>query len=191
MSEKLVLCASKSYEALKKFVEGGDLKIAVSEIIGDIHMESAKLSLEMSGVSRVPTDRIKSAITHLEAAHVSYRKIWKNENPVTVGFNMGECQYASVKDVFVSSLMACCYTYLGDYAPAQKSLDFASEAYAGRYLDFNLTNFLGLSVGFATALPNIVGSLRKIDKADNLLKSMGLEDSEFQEFHRLIKRLHY
>lgn len=124
-----LLSAAGSAVDLAKFIIGDGLRESMAAITGDVHLKAAQLALRTAEISNSPEDRIKSAITHLEAAHVAYKQI---EGRVSTfrGRRFQETQIvvAARKDVWVSCLMALCYTFLGDYGPAKQALGFAKQA---------------------------------------------------------------
>jgi len=75
MGAATILTISKQLAAISEFVCGDGLSEAINTIVGDIHLNAAKLSLEFYQVSISPDFRINSAITHLEAAHIAYSNI--------------------------------------------------------------------------------------------------------------------
>lgn len=130
------MLAVKSYQSVINFVSGIGLHDALSVIVGDIHLDAAKMALETSEISKNPKDRINSAITHLEAAHIAYSKVHgeldnfldlKSFLKKTV-----DTQYvlnAISKDAWVCSLLSICYLYLEEYKAARKALSLGEKAF--------------------------------------------------------------
>ncbi len=199
MSEKLLLIATKSFSALQGFVEGENLRIAINGIVGDIHMEAAKDALEMAKISNSPSDRIKSAINHLEAAHIAFKRIYTNRNliekylpTITAAAKLDQLYYASLKDAYVLCIMACCYSYLGDYAASAKVIALAEKAYSGgddsnmSWYDF-ATYF---AVGTGAYVINQITGYTSREKAKELLATLALDRNEFAEFQKGIEVIH-
>jgi hypothetical protein len=102
-------------------INSAGLKDAISTIVGDIHVDAAKLALN---TAREPRDRLNSVITHLETAHIAYSKIhgqWEDEKWLGWKPVVSACH----KDVLVCCVMAICYSSLGE---RQAVIDFLSRA---------------------------------------------------------------
>lgn len=194
MSENLLLLSTKNYTALKSFVEGENLKIAVSGIVGDIHLEAAKYALETAEVSVSPRDRVKSAITHLEAAHIAFKQIHdQHKNPLTYLPRINSIECAALKDAFVLCIMACCYTYLKDLAPSAKVLNLAEKAFA---IPTNSPSFkwyewpIALGIGTPLRVVTLPNEFMAALKTSALEESLALGEKEFPEFRKRIESMH-
>ena len=126
-----LVAATKTTTALVKFIKGQGLMNAMSSIVGDIHIDAAKFALTQSTISRRPQHGIESAINHLQTAHIAYKKVhdkywtFKGRN-----VDWAPLHQAMANDIWVCCLMALCYTFNRDYAPARTSLSLAEEVYS-------------------------------------------------------------
>lgn len=133
-----LLSALKSTNALISFLFSDDFSKTIALCVGDIHLEAANFSYEMSNTTGDKKERIKSIITHLEVAHVSYLRIHKKYN------NIGYRTYDSAifvesvhNDVLVCCLMAICYIYLEEKNSARKCISLADNAFNNKLEAFN------------------------------------------------------
>lgn len=125
-----LIAAAKNATALAQFISDGGLEAAIATVVGDIHTDAAKLALSMSSTSNSPSDRVRSAITHLEAAHVAYRTIVESAMNSWLGPypRVMKVAAAANKNAWVCSLMAVCYAHLGDAPAVARSIEMAREA---------------------------------------------------------------
>jgi hypothetical protein len=143
--------AMKTVRSLSQFMGGGGLAEAVATIVGDVHMDAAKLALSMSSTSNSPEDRIKSAISHFEVAQVAYDRVQaKSETLLGSAFNILDIILAGYKSVWVNCLMAMCYYHLGDKQAALRVIGMAESALDRAVANDNRlmdSNLLGQAVG--------------------------------------------
>jgi len=167
MNHTFLLNTLKSAATISKFVTGSGLREAISDIVGDIHLEAAKLALETSKVSLKPEDRINSAITHLEAAHASYIKAL--EKFVASKYRMHRDQTMddlACKNAWVCCLIFLCYLYLEDRMAAKVWLARGREGFRLHHLAVETPTDLDAML----FLPSIIGwfvyggSFDKIDE---------------------------
>lgn len=71
----LLKSAISDYTSVLSFVDGGDISRMFSAI-GDVHYEAAIAALTKRNMSKDKKFPVQSAINHLEAASVSYAKIY-------------------------------------------------------------------------------------------------------------------
>ena len=126
----IVINAAKSTQQILNFVSGNSLKQAICKVTGDIHIDAAKLALESSRVAINQKDRINSAITHLETAHISFQKVHYRAS----NFFAGALDYQSIfnavyKDVWVCSILSLCYASLNEKCLVEKYLDLGTRAW--------------------------------------------------------------
>jgi hypothetical protein len=128
-----LISAAQNSSAVAGFIFGGGLETAVATVMGDIHADAAKLALTMSSNSNSPADRVKSAITHLEAALAAYRKVYArgDSSMPTAVYRMWESFDAKLKAAWAGALMAMCYAYLRDPVAVAKSIELARQAITG------------------------------------------------------------
>jgi hypothetical protein len=152
---------AKSSKAILRFIDGGGLKNAISVIVGDIHMDSAKLALETSIIANNKRDRINSVITHLEDAHIAYSSVTKDVY-ANAGFmrnvkavsNFTEVLKLCNKDTYVCCLLAMCYASIGESKAAISSLALAEpylelDSWSWHALKLTAIGYTGvLSVNF-------------------------------------------
>jgi hypothetical protein len=75
MDPALLITAAKSAKSILAFTAGDSFREAVCTIVGDIHVDAARLALETAKIAVFPRERLNSVITHLEAAHAAYARI--------------------------------------------------------------------------------------------------------------------
>lgn len=123
--------AATSLQNLLKFVRGDFLVNSIAEITGDIHTEAAKVAL--STPSRCTDDRIRSAITHLEASHVAYKMIHGKSNSFRSQLlDFYHLNTITDKDAYVCCLCALCYAYFDDKRASIQYLNFAHDAHSSQ-----------------------------------------------------------
>jgi hypothetical protein len=136
MDVMTLINVAKNTQAISAFVSGSGLKEAVSMIVGDVHLEAARFALETSQIAINPRDRINSAVTHLEAAHVSFTMVHRRaDNIAAKSFDVHTIACAADKDVWVCCLMALCYVALGEECAVKKCLTLADKAFDNGRLD--------------------------------------------------------
>ncbi len=128
MDAATLITIAKNTKSIANFVCGDGLREAISTIVGDIHLDAAKLAIKTSRISENPRDRINSAITHLEAAHCAYERDHSNTGFLRENTDHMQCKRTKRKDAWVCCLMAMCYAYLNDYRAVRNSLDLAERA---------------------------------------------------------------
>jgi hypothetical protein len=121
MLDFLVLkSAVSNYSSLLKFVDGRGL-VQMFSAIGDTHYQAAKDALYKRENAKDKKAPVNSAITHLEAAHAAYAKIYKGERY----FRAISWRLAGYKDVWTLSLMATCYMYIHELDLAKDTVSSA------------------------------------------------------------------
>jgi hypothetical protein len=118
------LISIKSFNQLKAFIEDGVLEQILSNI-GDIHTESALISLKNMGKSSDIKREVELAIGHLQAAHVAYKKFYKGLNKIQRQYYYHAGRRACKKDQSVCIFMAMCYCYLNENTLMEESIDNA------------------------------------------------------------------
>lgn len=165
------------------FVNGDGLAESIREIEGSDSVSAANFALSTSSKSR--RDRINSAITHLEKAHVSYYKIYSKgyeypngrKDVIYAEANRFKCQVAAIRDVKVCCLLSICYIYLNDKSAVNQMLRYAQIALrTGSWYSYQLDDEWLRPLGTALAslnpesyrnIPNIMKEDKsKIDSSD-------------------------
>jgi hypothetical protein len=124
-----LITVAKNMKAISDFIYGKGLNQAVSDIVGDIHINAAKLALETARIAVNQKDRINSVITHLEAAHIAYSKNLKQYQGkyAKLGYDSLSIVETYHKNVLVCCLMALCYASLGESRAARNSVTRAES----------------------------------------------------------------
>lgn len=130
MTDSLTLIsAAKNTQTVLNFVSGNSLKQSISMVIGNVHIDAAKLALESSQIATNQRDRVNSAITHLEAAHVSFSKVHKKANNyLASSFDFVAIDNAANNDVWICSIMSLCYASLNEKYLVKKYIDLGTKA---------------------------------------------------------------
>jgi hypothetical protein len=144
MDPATLIAVAKDTKAIANFVFGDGLKDTISMLVGDIHLEAAKLALETAIISKNKRDRINSVITHLEAAHSAYSNSLSEYNRtdeslsgrikktlgvrrVKIGYNFSTIWLTQQKNMWVCCMMALCYTSLGEPQAAINIISLAEK----------------------------------------------------------------
>lgn len=121
-----ILSSVESYGQIVDFITKGRMEETLSSI-GDVHTEAAKEALAKIKISNDKKAPVWSAVTHLEVAHVAYRKLYIDRGSQ---FRAASFLLAIYKDCGVMSLMAECEIYLKEGGRAN---DAANKAVEARY----------------------------------------------------------
>jgi hypothetical protein len=120
--------ALRTVAAVKEFVEGGALAVALTTI-GGVHIDAALLCLRNERIAHDPRREVTLAIGHLQAASMTFRKLYADTSLASAGFNHDHIQYVVARDQEVNVLMATCYSYLGEPLLVRESLARAQDAW--------------------------------------------------------------
>jgi hypothetical protein len=133
MMEPLSLITfARSAKTISDFAFGPGIKDAVSAIVGDVHVNAAKLALETAGHAVDRNARVNSVITHLEAAHTAYANIYNQAGFIKENTDWQACRNARFKDVWVCCVMALCYAAQGEHWAVMNSLTLAERAFENK-----------------------------------------------------------
>lgn len=110
---------------LLAFLTGDGLRRVLIEM-GDIHSDAASLAMRTSKDSEFPEDRIRSAITHLEVAHVTYNRIMKSSYLRKVA-DYANFEIATHKNYWAVMTLAVCHKYLNDIPSMEQSIRLAND----------------------------------------------------------------
>jgi hypothetical protein len=156
MDPTVLIVTAKSVQSISGFISSQGLREALSSVVGDVHLNAAKLALETATTAVRPTDRINSVITHLEAAHVAYASVHSQAHNMLRGLDRQQMSNAVEKDVWVCSLLALCYASLGESQAVKMSLLFADKAFENRQLmmqdESGIRFYIKASVNIASLL---------------------------------------
>jgi hypothetical protein len=119
--------AVQNYMTVVGFVDNGELDTILSSI-GDVHFEAAKEALAKMGTARNKKAPVQSAITHLEAAHIAYRKLHDGEG---ADFRAASYALGVNMDMYTLCLMATCYMYLQELELAKECVAKARDVFKG------------------------------------------------------------
>lgn len=175
---------AKTVSAISSFVSGAGLKTAISSIIGDTALDAARTALDTAVIAADSRAAINSAITHLETAHAAYSRIWKSAGIsgfVKSRISMKACNDAAQKDVWVCSLIAICYTWLGEPRVSRKFLKLAQEAFDDNIPD-SFFDYFDLGANIA-GVPISLLNPRNLFPTKILMKK-----SKFIEFREALER---
>jgi predicted SprT family Zn-dependent metalloprotease len=140
MDAATLITVARNSKTIAAFVSGGGLDDAVSMIVGDVHLNAAKLALNASQISTDPVGRINSVITHLEAAHCAYEAVhFKADRFLKKATDWQQIRNSVAKDAWVCCLMALCYAYLEDYQAVESCLCLAERAFTNGKRESNLS----------------------------------------------------
>ena len=111
-----LVVAAKTARTVVKFVEGGPLGDALTEL----NMTAAATALRKAGDAEDKRAQVWSAVNHLESAEAAIEKQLQRKrlaalNPQRFGKVMSKYQ-------FIKGLMAICYRYLDEEALAEQAL---------------------------------------------------------------------
>jgi hypothetical protein len=179
MDPATLIAVAKDTKAIANFVFGDGLNDTISMIVGDIHLEAAKLALKTATISKNKRDRINSAITHLEAAHIAYSKnLYEYNNPdeslygafkkdfglrsVNIVFNISNIMLTDQKNVWVCCLIALCYASLDEPEAAMNILSVAERESNNWNVD---SDFMARAATISLGIGGRIAALRgqKID----------------------------
>jgi hypothetical protein len=121
-----ITAAVKNYTTVIGFIDNGQLTEILSTV-ADVHFEAAHDALAKMEKAKDREACVYSAITHLESAHVAYRKLYQGER---IGFRAASYELAVNMDIYTLCLMAVCYMYVTD-------VDLAKESVKNARLVFN------------------------------------------------------
>jgi len=172
--------------AVRGFVCGNGLREAVCTIIGDVHLDAAKVALEASRNSTMPRDRINSVITHLEAAHVSYARIHGNRGYVERNAGWLAIVSSASKDVWICCLMALCYAWLGDPKMVDHSITLANRAFINKNRLYNQK--FSNAADFLASLALTTMSLFDITALKAFDKSKLIAEDDFKQFRDCLNK---
>jgi hypothetical protein len=134
-SLEAALEASNSLSKTVQFIEGGPL-VACMTFVGDNSANAAKYALERASTASDRIAAVRSAITHLESAHVAYYEIYEEWVSADAPFTFkglvrspGDEWAAARKDIVVLVLLALCDRYVGERANMLRSLEDLKVAY--------------------------------------------------------------
>ncbi|MFG6100535.1 hypothetical protein SPB21_35180 [Leptothoe sp. ISB3NOV94-8A] len=114
------------------FFSGGSFGAALDAVSG-VHASAAKDVMRKIDFSANPREAVNRVLTHLEAAHVAFYRIWNS--PISSAVLPVRVYYAAKKDMEVCCLMAMCHKFLGDdnriimqaLSDARKPIDYGLE----------------------------------------------------------------
>ena len=174
MHPMLLVHAASNINNVINFIEGVSFRDALSAI-GDNEVEAALLAMQNAKKAHDVKREVESAVNHLQSAHIAYCSVWQQIRGSDFSkWTRGASQdWATLKDAYVSCLMALCYIYLGEFHLAQDCAAFAKEAKRVYNWDTEL------STGENTLW--FVGSLlREPGKVFSLIKESLAEDSNIK-----------
>jgi hypothetical protein len=165
MGTFLLIKTAKDLKSITEFVFGAGIKGALSEIVGDVHVDAARNVLSDIEDAASKRDRINSVITHLEAAHAAYAKSLRDYTKVgsnksitlavalfsdmSASFNDKAIDDIYDKDCFVCCMMAVCLASIGENVAAIKCLSMPDK----RGVSGGGPNYDGLEI------PEFVGNI--------------------------------
>lgn len=120
LSFEVLKLAVESYNSVVSFVEKRGLT-EMLDTIGNVHFEAATNALEKRSMAVDKFAPVRSAITHLEAAHVAFKRIHQSHRY----FRVVTWKLAGFKDVWTLALMATCYLYLKEITLAKQKAEEA------------------------------------------------------------------
>lgn len=129
MTPDTLIAFAKCTQNIADFVSSPDLNEVISTIIGDVHVDAARLALDTAKITSNPRERLNSVITHLEAAHSAYARIYINATFIQLSYNHVELDCIVSRDAWVCCVMALCYARLGEFQAAGNSLRLAKAAF--------------------------------------------------------------
>lgn len=145
-------------------IDGGLLDTL--NIIGDIHVKAAKLSLTDLDQSKDKKRDLILAIGHLQSAHISYKELWDKE--------YWEDRWSNFKNIYLQAEIyyldfivvyeiARCFALLGDEEKVKKYLNIVEKMPAtfqkNAYTDSNMDTLIGAAILLSPL--NLINSLRK------------------------------
>lgn len=185
-----ILTAVEAYTSLVDFITRGKLEMILSSI-GDVELLAARDALAKEDSSNKKKAPVRSAVTHLESAHVAYRSLYEDRS---TAFRHASFVLAIHKDCYTMSMMAECYLYLKENRRAIEAADDAYRArkYYEEYKEWATKDGKGGQTGnlstfdsgvFTTALNPAEWS--KALKAKDLKIGMG----QVEKFRNQVKRM--